>query len=52
MIMGKAMQSILTDCSIPFDVMPDYDEGAREAINSAVYHMRSRKSPYALVVKR
>jgi len=43
---------MLTDCGIPFDVMPDYYEGAEEVLNTAVYHMKTRASPYALVVKR
>ena len=43
---------MLTDCGIPFDVMPDYYEGTVEALDSAIYHMKSRASPYALVVRR
>jgi hypothetical protein len=39
MIMGKAMQSLLTDIEIPYDVLPDYRQGMEEVVNSAMFHL-------------
>ena len=33
-------------------VMPDYVEGMKDSISSAVHHMKERQAPYALLVKR
>lgn len=52
MVQGKVMTSLLADMNIPFEVLPDFKEGAEEAIATAVHYMQSRKGPYALLVKR
>jgi phosphonopyruvate decarboxylase len=52
LVQGKAMASMLTTCGINYEVLPDFIEGARETIAAAVQHMNTRKSPYALLVKR
>lgn len=52
LVQGKAMASMLTTCGINYEVLPDFIEGARETIASALQHMQTRKSPYALLVKR
>lgn len=52
LVQGKVMSSLLADMNIQFEVLPDYVDGAREAIDSAVRHMEHRKGPYALLVKR
>jgi len=46
------MSSLLTDINIQFEVLPDYIEGARATIDSAVHYMEKRNGPYALLVKR
>eukprot|EP01006_Ploeotia_vitrea_P047483 TRINITY_DN67133_c5_g1_i1.p2 TRINITY_DN67133_c5_g1~~TRINITY_DN67133_c5_g1_i1.p2 ORF type:complete len:306 (-),score=171.33 TRINITY_DN67133_c5_g1_i1:894-1811(-) len=51
-VQGKVMTSMLADMNIQFEVLPDYIEGAREAVDSAVHHMETRGGPYALLVKR
>jgi len=43
---------MLTTCGIQYEVLPDFIEGARESIAAALQHMSTRKSPYALLVKR
>ena len=51
-VQGKVMSSMLSDMNIPFEVLPDYIEGARETIDTAVHYLRKRQGPYALLVKR
>jgi phosphonopyruvate decarboxylase len=52
MVQGKVMMNMLTDMRINFEVLPDYEEGAQEALSTAISYMSDRKSPYALLVKR
>jgi phosphonopyruvate decarboxylase len=46
------MSALLTDLNIPFEVLPDYPEGAREAVDTAVHYLETRSGPYAFLVKR
>lgn len=46
------MNGMITEMGIQFDVLPDYLEGAKEAVENAVYTSQKRKNPYALIVKR
>lgn len=52
MIQGEKTGPLLTAIGTNFEVLPDYIEGAEEAIESAINHMKNRGSPYAFVVKR
>ncbi len=52
MIQGERTAPLLTASGINFEVLPDYLEGAEEAIESALYHMKNRSCPYAFIVKR
>jgi phosphonopyruvate decarboxylase len=52
MVQGKVMSALLADMGIPFDVLPDYIEGATDVVANAAHHIESRKSPFALLVKR
>jgi len=36
------MNGFLTEMGIQFDVLPDYLDGAREVLDSAIHHMHSR----------
>lgn len=38
--------------NIPFEVLPDYEDGAAEVLDSAVKVMLRRQSPFVLLVKR
>ena len=51
-VQGKAMNSLLTDLGVTYEVLPDFEEGAASALDLATYHLRSRGSPYAFLVKR
>jgi phosphonopyruvate decarboxylase len=52
MVQGKVMNSLLTDVGIGFEVLPDYEEGAAAALDLALFHLKSRGSPYAFLVRR
>jgi len=49
---GKATPGLLAACGIPFQVLPDYIEGAEQALYTARKHMEVTKGPYCLLVKR
>lgn len=51
-VQGKATPGLLAACGIPFQVLPDYIEGAEQALYTARKHMEVSKSPYCLLVKR
>jgi len=51
-VQGKVMSSLLTDMNIQYEVLPDYLDGARESIATAVHYLENRKGPYAFLVKR
>lgn len=52
LVQGKVMSSLLTDLGIQYEVLPDYIEGAQEAVEMAVHYMKKRQGPYAFLVKR
>jgi len=52
LVQGKVMSSMLADMNIHFEILPDFLEGATEAVDTAIHHMENRPGPYALLVKR
>lgn len=51
-VQGKCMNGILTEMGIQYEVLPDFIEGATQSVESAIFHMQKRSSPYALIVRR
>ncbi|XP_031550083.1 uncharacterized protein LOC116287539 [Actinia tenebrosa] len=51
-VQGQATPGILASCGIPFQVLPDYHEGAEQALYTARKHMETTKGPYCLLVRR
>jgi phosphonopyruvate decarboxylase len=49
---GKATPGLLAACGIPFQVLPDYIEGAEQTLYTARKHMEVTNGPYCLLVKR
>ena len=41
-VQGKIMPALLSDCEIPFDVLPDYEQGAEEVLQTATQHFKQR----------
>lgn len=52
LVQGKVMSSLLADMNIHFEVLPDFIEGATEAVDTAIHHLENRPGPYAFLVKR
>jgi len=52
LVQGKVMSSMLSVMDINYEVLPDYLDGAKDAIKSALHYLEHRKAPYALLVKR
>ncbi|SPQ96831.1 unnamed protein product (mitochondrion) [Plasmodiophora brassicae] len=52
LVQGRITPSLLADLNIPFQVLPDFLEGAVNAIDTAMHSMSSRQAPYALLVRR
>lgn len=51
-VQGQATPGILAAMGIPFQPLPDYQEGAEQALKTARHYMESSKGPYCLLVKR
>jgi len=51
-VQGQVMNNLMTDLGLAYQVLPDYEDGAAAALDLAVYHMRSRGSSYAFLVRR
>lgn len=45
LIQGENTASLLTSCNIPFQVLPDFIEGAEKALQTAKRHMESTCGP-------
>ncbi|CAF0945337.1 unnamed protein product [Didymodactylos carnosus] len=51
-IQGPATPGILAAQGIPFQPLPDYHDGAEQALQTAKRYMETAHGPYALLVKR
>lgn len=49
---GSSTPALLASLGIPFQTLPDYQEGAEQALATAKHHMDTVKGPYCLLVKR
>ena len=51
-VQGQSTPGILAALGIPFQPLPDYQEGAEQALRTAKQYMDNAKGPYCLLVKR
>ena len=49
---GKQMENILQSLQIKYNILPDYDEGADNSIDTAVEYMTKTKKPYVFIVSK
>lgn len=49
---GRITTGMLNVLGIPFQILPDSLAGARSTLKTALKHLRSKSSPYALVVRK
>ncbi|OWF51607.1 uncharacterized protein LOC110448928 [Mizuhopecten yessoensis] len=52
MVQGQATPGLLAALGIPFQPLPDYQEGAEQALQTAQHYMEKTRGPYAFLVKR
>jgi len=51
-LQGKLTPGLLTTMGVPYDILPDYAEGAFEVLEKAYETMEKTKAPYALLVRK
>lgn len=51
-VQGHVTPGVLAAMGIPFQTLPDYQEGAEQALLTAKQYMDNGKGPYCLLVKR
>ncbi|KAL3842621.1 hypothetical protein ACJMK2_020614 [Sinanodonta woodiana] len=51
-VQGQATPGLLAALGIPFQILPDYLEGADQSVQSAKHYMDLSKGPFAFLVKR
>jgi len=51
-VQGEVMTSMMEDLNLTFEVLPDYEEGVAAALDLALYHLKTRGTPYAFLVRR
>lgn len=52
LVQGQTTPGLLGSLHIPFQVLPDFIEGAELAVQSARHHMELHKGPFAFLVRR
>jgi len=52
LVMGKIMCDMLKLMQIPWDILPDYEEGIQHSIQTAAQYLRNNNSSYALLVRK
>nr|XP_022308880.1 uncharacterized protein LOC111114715 isoform X3 [Crassostrea virginica] len=52
LVQGQATPGLLAALGIPFQPLPDYEEGADQALLTAKHYMEKSSAPYAFLVKR
>lgn len=52
MVKGQLTPALLATLGIPFQILPDFQEGAERALYTAKKHIQHSLTPYAFLVKR
>eukprot|EP00126_Sphaerothecum_destruens_P007336 Sdes_comp19804_c0_seq1m11926 len=52
LIQGQATPGLLASLNIPFQVLPDFQEGANKVLRTATEYMQQNSGPYAILVRR
>merc|ERR1719247_1754377 len=51
-VQGKLTPGLLKEMNVPYDILPDYAEGAFEVLETAYATMEKTKAPYVLLVRK
>jgi len=52
LLQGRLTPSLLDQMNVPYEILPDYAEGAFAVLEKAYAYMRTEKAPFALLVKK
>jgi len=52
LVQGQVTPNMLKEMGVPYDILPDYAEGAFDVLERAYTYMKEEKAPYALLVKK
>ena len=52
LVMGKVMCDMLKLMNIPYDILPDYEQGIQHSVQTAAQYLRNNNAPYALLVRK
>jgi len=52
LVTGEIMLDLLKLLQIPYDILPDYEEGIEHSVQTAAQYMRTNNAPYALCVRK
>ena len=52
LVQGQATPALLASLNIPFQVLPDFQEGAEKVLRTASEYMHENQGPYAILVRR
>lgn len=52
LVQGQATPGLLASLNIPFQVLPDFQEGAAKVLETARLYMEQNQGPYAILVRR
>eukprot|EP01135_Chromosphaera_perkinsii_P010635 Nk52_evm35s2192 gene=Nk52_evmTU35s2192 len=52
LVQGQATPALLASLNIPFQVLPDFQEGAEKVLRTAAEYMEQNQGPYAILVRR
>ena len=51
-VQGRVTPHLLREMSIPYEVLPDFEEGMEAAVANAYSYMNTHRGPYALLIKK
>lgn len=52
LLQGKLTPGLLQQMQVPYEILPDYAEGAFEVLETAYEYMEKNQAPFALLVKK
>jgi len=52
LLQGKLTPGLLEEMGVPYEILPEYSDGAFDVLEEAYRYMHAEKSPFALLVKK
>ena len=51
-VQGQCTPSMLKEMGVPYEVLPDYNDGMEEVLERAYEYMHTRSAPFAVLIKK